>query len=74
MGGELLSETLNRLKNSALGSISPDLAELRTMMSVEPIEQTNLLSLLALGPDPEILPVVINTLIDVYLDARALSV
>nr|WP_305907293.1 hypothetical protein [Methylomarinum sp. Ch1-1]MDP4520033.1 hypothetical protein [Methylomarinum sp. Ch1-1] len=75
LGHELLNETLNRLhqtKDPQLAELT--LADIRTMLTVEPIEQTNLLSMLARGAQPEVLPMVINTWIDVYLEARALSV
>ncbi len=77
LGVELLTETLSRIKSLEendleLSNIS--LADVRTMLKVEPIEETNLLSMSAKGSTPEVLPVVINTWIDVYLEARALSV
>ena len=76
LGAELLTETVGRVK---LLENSPDFTDLtlidvRNMLTVEPIEETNLLAMLAEGPNPEVLPVVINTWIDVYLQARALSV
>ncbi len=76
LGAELLSETLARIKSSDNHQMMADLTlqDIRNMLNVEPIEQTNLLNMFAEGPVPEILPVVINTWIDVYLDARALSV
>jgi polysaccharide biosynthesis transport protein len=74
---ELLTETLARLKQKtdlSKDMTLPDLVEIRNMLVVEPVEQTNLLSMVAEGNNPELLPLVINTWIDVYLDARAQSV
>lgn len=76
LGAELLSETLSRIKSSEnnLNYSTLSLLDIRNMLTVAAIEETNLLDMSANGPEPEILPVVINTWIDVYLDARALSV
>ncbi len=76
LGAELLSETLARIKSvdSNLQGFDLTLQDIRNMLNVESIEETNLLNMFAQGPVPEILPVVINTWIDVYLDARALSI
>ncbi len=73
---ELLTETLNRLKMLDEQSRLPDLtvSDIRGMLTVAPVEQTNLLSMQAHGPDPELLPLVINTWIDVYLEAREAAV
>lgn len=76
LGAELLTETLSRIKSSdnSLKYSTLILADIRNMLKVESIEETNLLDMSAKGSDSEILPVVINTWIDVYLEARALSV
>ncbi len=76
LGGELLSETLHRVKAIAA---KPELSQLKLldiqrMLSVEEVEGTNLLNMRATGDNAELLPIIINTWIDVYLDARALGV
>ena len=69
LGFDLLSETLLRLKKiSTMADIS--LADIRQMLDVKPILGTNLLSMTATGDHPDFLPTVINTWIDVYLEAR----
>ncbi len=72
LGFELLSAVLSRIKSQ--GEKNLTLTDIRNMLRVEAIENTNLLEMVAKGGDPEILPLVINTWIDVYLDVRALSV
>ncbi len=73
---DLLRETLSRIKASSKVKTPSKLGfqDIRNMLDVEAIKQTNLLKMVATGSDPDILPVVINTWIDAYLDARALSV
>ncbi len=76
LGVELLTETVSRIKDleNELEFSRLSLSDIRTMLTVEPIEETNLLNMSAKGSTAEVLPVVINTWIDVYLEARALSV
>ena len=73
LGSELLSETSRRLKTQSESGIRADLSagDIREMLDVRAVEETNLIEMVAEGPDPEKLPVLINTWIDVYLDARA---
>lgn len=72
LGFDLLSEVLSKLKSQGKGDLS--LLDIRNMLRVDAIENTNLLKMSANGGDPHLLPLVINTWIDVYLEARALSV
>ena len=82
-GPEILAETLLRL-DATLQRLSDvpsvtlksrlSLADLRRMLGVQPVAGTNLVELSAEGQDPYILPLLINTWIDVYLDARAKQV
>jgi len=76
LGVELLTEALSRVKSveNDLQLADLTLTDIRNMLNVEPIEDTNLLNMFATGPEPEVLPLVINTWIDVYLEVRALSV
>jgi len=76
LDSELLTETLAKIKHlehsSDLSTLT--LVDIRNMLKVEPIEETNLLNMSAQGPNAEILPVVINSWVDVYLGLRAQSV
>ena len=73
LGHELVTETLSRLKagnaSDAMLKLTP--ADIHKLLNVEPIAQTNLVEIQAEGQDPDFLPQLINTWIDVYLDARA---
>ncbi|HBV20490.1 MAG TPA: integrase [Nitrosomonas sp.] len=73
LGSELLAETSRRLKSTDTDGtpINLSVAEIRQMLDVKPVIETNLIEMAAEGTDPEKLPVLINTWIDVYLDARA---
>ena len=76
LGSELLTETSRRLKtvNDTGVQINLSSGEIRQMLDVRPVPETNLIEMVAEGPEPEILPLLINTWIDVYLDARAAEV
>jgi len=73
LGTELLTETASRLQDTnfpkAKASLTP--AEIRAMLDVRPVIDTNLVEMVAEGNDPALLPAIINTWIDVYLEARA---
>jgi succinoglycan biosynthesis transport protein ExoP len=72
LGSELLKETASRLRNENNPSgIELTPAEIRTMLDVRPVTDTNLVEMIAEGSTPALLPILINTWIDVYLDARA---
>lgn len=73
LGSELLTETAHRLRKDTPGiKLSP--ADIRNMLDVRPVTETNLVEMVAEGDDPELLPHIINTWIDVYLDARSAEV
>lgn len=76
LGAELLAETSRRLKSGSHGGVSIDLNPdaVRQMLDVRAVAETNLVEMAAEGPDPKMLPALINTWIDVYLDARAREV
>jgi len=76
LGSELLAETSGRLKSGSDLDVSFDLSpgDIRQMLDVRSVAETNLVEMAAEGPDPKILPALINTWIDVYLDARAREV
>ncbi|HEX8873315.1 MAG TPA: integrase [Nitrosospira sp.] len=73
LGHELIAETLSRLRapgaNKSLLQLTP--SDVQNLLDVEPVAETNLVEIKAEGPDPKFLPILINTWIDVYLDARA---
>lgn len=73
LGTELLTETVNRLQDKNYPEVKASLtpAEIRTMLDVRPVIDTNLVEMVAEGNDPALLPAIINTWIDVYLEARA---
>lgn len=79
-GNELLDETLIRLGqnqqqenrlDSQLFLAELTAPELRGMLAVQIVPETNLVELAAIGHQAEILVPLINTWIDVYLDRRA---
>lgn len=76
LGAELLAETSRRLKSGSHDGVSIDLNPdaVRQMLDVRAVAETNLVEMAAEGPDPKMLPALINTWIDVYLDARAREV
>lgn len=73
LGVELLTETASRLQQHANQSKDfPHLtaAQIRGMLDVRPVADTNLVEMVAEGNNPDLLPTIINTWIDVYLGAR----
>jgi len=72
-GQELLAETLLRLKKNHAQIISQSLsiAEIRHLLSVQTVPETNLVELAATGYQREIFVPLINTWIDIYLEKRA---
>jgi len=66
----LLVETLHRLELEGLlpQGITP--AEVKSMLSVEPVPDTNLVALRAEGSEQELLAPLVNTWIDVYMENR----
>ena len=76
LGRELAADTLARLKVSPAGKSVNRLTEsdIQTLLAVEPVPETNLVEIVAEGSDPRFLPLLINTWIDVYLEARGAEV
>jgi len=76
-GQELLEKTLERLNRHLINTdtqlSATDLtpSELRRLLTVEAVPETNLVELAAIGFQAEILVPLINTWIDVYLESRA---
>ena len=74
LGQELLDETAKRLHSLETISEPLTIDKIRQMLKVKPIIDTNLVEMQAESSDPKILPILINTWINVYLDARAETV
>lgn len=73
-GAELLAETAKRLQShpDLKGNASNlTVADIRNMLDVRSVDNTNLVEMVAEGSEPDVLPALINTWIDVYLQARA---
>ena len=70
-GQPLLVETLNRLEWQGLVPEGVTPADLKAMLSVEPVPDTNLVKLRAEGADRDLLAPLVNTWIDVYMETRA---
>lgn len=75
LGQELLTETLSRLSElTDSPSAQMTLPQIQNVLAVEPVKETNMVEIRAEGSDPKFLPLLINTWIDVYLDARKADV
>ena len=70
LGQELISKTAKRLQSSKDINSTLSIANIHQMLSVEAVENTNLVKMIAEGPNPAILPLLINTWLDIYLDSR----
>ncbi|MBA4142459.1 MAG: integrase [Nitrosospira sp.] len=72
LGHELAAETLARLKASVPDEFLLQLkaSDIQNLLNVEAVPDTNLVEMRAEGSDPRFLPLLINTWIEVYLDAR----
>jgi succinoglycan biosynthesis transport protein ExoP len=74
LGYDIINAVLARLNEPLAKASNPahfSMADIRKMLDVVPIEETNLVEIRAEGFDPEILPLLINNWIDVYFSARA---
>ena len=72
LGNELINSTQNLLIER--GYAASNESELDKLLDVEPVEDTNLVEMVARGTDASLLPVVIDTWIEVYLAARAADI
>lgn len=72
-GQPLLRETIKKLEEAGQPSTNPSLtvADIQNMLTVVAVPDTNLVELQAEGPQAEILPLIINTWIDTYLEMRS---
>lgn len=73
LGDDVVAETLLRLKASATDGFLLQLtaSDIRNLLDVAPVVETNLVEMQAEGSNPEFLPLLINTWVDVYLNVRA---
>jgi polysaccharide biosynthesis transport protein len=69
LGSEILAETARRLQQMQGINSTLSVADIRQLLTVKAEAYTNLVEMTAEGPDPEILPLLINTWIDAYLSA-----
>jgi uncharacterized protein involved in exopolysaccharide biosynthesis len=69
LGSEILAETARKLQQTE--NITLSVPDIRQMLDVEPITDTNLVEMFAEGSTPEVLPLLINTWIDIYLKVRS---
>jgi succinoglycan biosynthesis transport protein ExoP len=72
LGGEVTQRLLSELDKAVLTDI--DIHYLRTVMQVNPVPETNLVEMAAQGGDAEVLPGLVNTWIEVYIEIRANAV
>ncbi len=71
LGPSLLAITAKKLQETE--NISLPVSEIRDTLDVLPVTGTNLVKMVAEGPNPDILPVLINTWIDVYLQESSVK-
>jgi polysaccharide biosynthesis transport protein len=69
MGNDITNRLIAELEG--LGDPPIDTGYLREVLRVEAVPETNLVEMAAQGVDGEILPYLVNSWIDVYLDVRA---
>lgn len=70
LGYELIAETLSRLKAADKSLAHLTTSDIQTLLHVEPVAETNLVEIEAEDSNSKFLPMLINTWVDVYLDAR----
>lgn len=69
LGSEILAEAARQLQQTE--NITLSVPDIRQMLNVAPITDTNLVEMFAEGETPDVLPLLINTWIDVYLNVRS---
>lgn len=72
LGSEVTQALLAELGNVTTADINA--AKLRELLHVDPVADTNLVEMIARGDNAELLPDVVNTWIDVYLEIRATGI
>ncbi len=71
LGPSLLAKTAKKLQETE--NISLPVSDIRDTLDVKPVTDTNLVKMIAEGPTPDILPLLINTWIDVYLQESSVK-
>ena len=74
LGQKLIAETAERLQSSFEFDNALSITDINQMIEVEAVENTNLVKMIAEGPDPLVLPLLIDTWIEAYLDNRKTDV
>ena len=74
LGGEVTQALLAELNRSATTPTDLDLHYLREVLLVESVPDTNLVEMIAQGSDNQLLSMLVNDWIDVYLEVRAHNV
>ncbi len=67
----LLQEVLERVKQGDHFRYIDSVAQLQGMLFVDSLSDTNIVNVSAEGPIPEVLPAVVNSWVNVYLEVRA---
>ncbi len=70
LGADMLAEIIKTLQSHPEVKTQLTASDIRSMLDVQPVAETNLVEIVAEGPDPKILPILVNTWLDVYLKAR----
>lgn len=70
LGAEMLAEMTKRLQYHPEVKTALTVADIRSMLDVRSVADTNLIEIVAEGSNPKLLPMVVNTWLDVYLEAR----
>ncbi|HNA71513.1 MAG TPA: integrase, partial [Nitrosomonas sp.] len=70
LGADMLAEIIKTLQSHPEVKTQLTASDIRSMLDVQPVAETNLVEIVAEGPDPKILPILVNTWLDVYLKGR----
>lgn len=70
LGAEMLAETTKRLQSHPEIKTALTTADIRSMLDVRSVADTNLIEIVAEGSNSGLLPVLVNTWLDAYLAAR----
>ncbi len=70
LGADMLAEIIKTLQSHPEVKTQLTASDIRSMLDVQPVAETNLVEIVAEGPDPKILPILVNTWLDAYLKGR----
>ena len=70
---DLLTQVLEKLSEDKgnTETIPADLSALKNMVRVTPVENSTIVNLRAEGPDKDVLPIIVNTWLDLYLEKNS---